>query len=206
MIENIHWLGHASFRIDADEGVKIYIDPFKLGSGLPQADIILVTHDHFDHCSPEDIDKIASKDTVIIGPSCIADKLPHPVTALSPGEKTAVKGIIIETVPAYNPAKNFHPKANGYLGFIITTGGKRIYHAGDTDFIPEMKSIKADIALLPIGGTYTMTAEEAAQAADLINPAIAVPMHYGSIAGSVQDAEKFKKLCKCKTVILAREE
>jgi len=114
-------------------------------------------------------------------------------------------GVKIEVVPAYNVGKQFHPKGNDWVGYIIDAKGKRIYHAGDSDFIPEMKSIKADIILLPIGGTYTMTPEEAAEAANTINPSIlAVPIHFGEIVGTKADAEKFKALCKCDVKILEK--
>lgn len=204
MIEKIHWLGHATFRIEGPGGMSIYIDPYKLKSP-PKADLILITHDHFDHCSSEDIAKIASQDTVIVGPAAIVGKLTHPVRVLAPGKSINIKEVGIEAVSSYNTNKDFHPKAGGNLGYMITLEGIRIYYAGDTDVIPEMKNIKADIALLPVGGTYTMTAKEAAQAANDMNLKIAVPMHYGTIVGSEKDAEEFKKLCKVETTILKPE-
>ncbi|MCM8798891.1 MAG: MBL fold metallo-hydrolase, partial [Candidatus Omnitrophica bacterium] len=122
-----------------------------------------------------------------------------------PGEKIKLKEIEVEGVPAYNLYKSFHPKENGYLGFVIAVEGKRVYHAGDTEFIPEMKKIEAEIILLPVGGTYTMNAKEAAEAANTINPQVAIPMHWGSIVGTRKDAEEFKRLCKPEVIILDKE-
>ena len=203
MIENIHWLGHASFRIDAEK--TIYIDPWKLAKGARKADLILITHDHYDHCSPEDVAKIAKDDTVVVTIAAAAPKLKGDVRIVKPGDSLTVAGIPIEAVPAYNVGKQFHPKEAGHVGFIVTVGGQRIYHAGDTDVIPEMDDIQADIALLPVGGTYTMTAEEAAQAANKIKPKVAVPMHYGTIVGSIEDAHRFRDLCQVEVSILPQE-
>ena len=188
LLEKIHWLGHDGFRIDA--AAVIYIDPYQIQSTVP-ADIILVSHDHFDHCSQEDIKKIQKKNTVIITEKTSAGKLSGDIRIVKPGEKLTALGIAVEIVPAYNTNKQFHPKTAGMLGFILTVEGVRIYHAGDADFIPEMKNIKADIALLPVSGTYVMTADEAAQAALAINPKIAIPMHYGAIVGAASDAKTF---------------
>ena len=200
MLENIKWLGHAGFKIKGEK--TIYIDPFKISDNEP-ADIIIVTHEHFDHLSPEDIKKIQAEKTVIVTtPDCFS-KVSGNVKTISPGKSIDVDGIKIEAVPAYNTNKHFHPKANGWIGVIVTVNGKRIYHAGDTDNIPEMSNLKnIDIALLPVSGTYVMTAEEAANAANRIMPKVAVPMHYGAIVGTSADAEKFRKLCKCKVEIL----
>ncbi len=200
MVENIHWLGHASFRLEGE--VTVYIDPWKLSPNSPKADLILITHDHYDHCSPEDVAKIQKADTLIVTIPAAARKLKGEVKTVKPGDKITVKGIEVEAVPAYNTDKPFHPKAAGHVGFIVTLGGKRIYHAGDTDFIPEMKNLKVDIALLPVSGTYVMTAEEAAKAADAIKPEVAIPIHYGEIVGSERDAERFKELTSVNVVIL----
>ncbi len=187
--KKIHWLGHDGFRIDASR--VIYFDPFQIKAG-PKADIICVSHEHFDHCSPEDIEKIQTADTVIVTEKDSARKLKGEIKVVKPGDKIEVKGVRIEAVPAYNIKKDFHPKANGWLGFIVEVDGVRIYHAGDTDFIPEMKQLKVDIALLPVSGVYVMTAKEAAEAAKAIKPKIAIPMHYGAIVGSEADAIEFK--------------
>ncbi|MBL7183662.1 MAG: MBL fold metallo-hydrolase [Anaerolineae bacterium] len=208
MIENIHWLGHASFRIENDK--TIYIDPYELKGRPPKADLILITHDHFDHCSPDDVARVAKDDTVIVTIAAAAQNLKGDVRVVKPGESLTVLGIPIEAVPAYNvnkfrsPGVPFHPQESGHVGFIFTVGGQRIYHAGDTDVIPEMDDVEADIALLPAGGTYTMTADEAAQAANRIQPQVAIPMHWGTIVGSKRDAERFSDLCQMEVVILSR--
>ncbi len=201
MIEKISWLGHASFKIVDDK--VVYIDPWKLGRAEP-ADIILVTHSHYDHCSPQDVAKLQKEGTVIVTVADCAGKFRGDVRILKPGDSLKIDEVTIEAVPAYNTDKPNHPKAAGGVGFIIEMGGSRIYHAGDTDLIPEMDGIEADIALLPVAGP-TMTAEEAAQAAERINPQVAVPMHYGEIVGSRADAEKFKWLCSCEVRILEPE-
>ena len=209
MIENIHWLGHDTFRIENDK--IIYIDPFRLRGKPPKADLILITHDHSDHCSPDDVAKIAKDDMVIVTIAAAARRLKGDVRVVKPGDSLTVLGIPIETVSAYNvskfrsPGVPFHPKESGHVGFILTVGGLRIYHAGDTDVIPEMDDIEADIALLPVGGTYTMTADEAAQAANRIQPKVAIPMHHSAIVGSVRDAERFRDLCQVEVVILSQE-
>lgn len=202
MTEKISWLGHSSFKI-ADEKV-IYIDPRKVGRAEP-ADIILVTHSHYDHCSPQDVAKLQKEGTVIVTVADCAGEFRGDVRIVKPGDSLKIDGVTIEAVPAYNTDKPSHPKAAGWVGFIIEMGGSRIYHAGDTDLIPEMDVIEADIALLPVGGTYTMTAEEAAQAAGRIKPQVAIPMHWGEIVGSRADAEKFKRLCSCEVRILEPE-
>lgn len=190
MLKKIKWLGHSGFAIQA-EGKIIVIDPFQIDARDP-ADIILVTHAHFDHCSKEDIDKIKKDSSVIVTEAEAARNLSGDVRVVKPGESVSVDGIQIEAVCAYNIDKDFHPRQNNWLGFIITAEGVRIYHAGDTDLIPEMEGFAADIALLPVSGTYVMTAAEAIEAAKLIKPQIAVPMHYDSIVGSSQDALAFK--------------
>jgi L-ascorbate metabolism protein UlaG (beta-lactamase superfamily) len=196
LTDGIYWLGHDSFRIEGD-GLVIYIDPWQLRGG-PKADLVLITHDHGDHCSPEDVAKIQKDDTTIVTISQAAEKLSGQIKIVKPGERLTVKGIPIETVPAYNLNKfrgtgiPFHPPESGHVGFIITIEGRRIYHAGDSDFIPEMGAIKADVALLPVSGTYVMTASEAIEAAAAIRPKVAVPMHIGRSIGSLADAERFK--------------
>jgi len=206
MLEKIHWLGHASFRIDGPK--VIYIDPWKLPQSTlsKKADMILVTHSHFDHFSKEDIEKIRTNNTVLFLSRDVAGKMKGNVISMEPGKKVEKDGITVEAVPAYNPNKKFHPKKEGWMGYIVTVGGVRIYHAGDTDFIPEMKELKnIDIALLPIGGTYTMDAKEAAEAANAFKPAVVIPMHWGDIIGSEKDVETFKKLFHGKTHVLKPE-
>src|SRR4030065_789959 len=188
MLSNIHWLGHDTFKIIGEK--VIYTDPFKIKK-KDTADIILITHEHYDHCSPEDVKKLQSDDTVIVAPADCAGKLSGDIRTVKPGDKINVKGIDIEAVPSYNTNKKFHPKDNNWVGYIFTVKGERICLAGDTDFIPEMKNYKADIALLPVSGTYVMTAEEAVNAALAIKPGLAVPMHYNSIVGTKDDAKRF---------------
>jgi L-ascorbate metabolism protein UlaG (beta-lactamase superfamily) len=199
VIEKIRWLGHASFKISGEK--IIYTDPWKIGAE-EKADVICVTHPHHDHCSPEDVARLQKKDTVIVTTADCGPQFKGDVRIISVGQSVKIDGVTIEATPAYNLSKSFHPKANGWVGFIVEMGGSRIYQAGDTDLIQEMKHIRADIALLPVGGTYTMTAEEAAQAAEWIKPKVAVPMHWGDIIGSRADAEKFKRLCTCEVRIL----
>jgi L-ascorbate metabolism protein UlaG (beta-lactamase superfamily) len=208
----LSWLGHDGFRIQ--NGQIIYIDPFQI-SGGPKADIVLVSHEHFDHCSVDDLKKIVTPNTVIVAHSQSKGELSKvkakEVKTMKPGEKLTLGDLVIETVPAYNlnkfrePGKVFHPKEDGKLGYVLTVKGVRIYHAGDTDNIPEMKNIRTDIALLPVSGTYVMTVQEAAQAAESINPKLIIPMHYGAIVGSERDADSFQKLVKCEVKILQKE-
>jgi len=206
MVSNIHWLGHDSFRIKGD-GLVIYIDPWQIEDG-PKADLILITHDHRDHCSPADVAKVQKEDSVIVTVAAAAAKLSGQIQVVKPGDELRVKGIPISAVPAYNvnkfrsPGVPFHPRESGYVGFVVTVEGQRIYHAGDTDCIPEMGSINADIALLPVSGTYVMTADEAVEAAAIIKPQIAIPMHIGRGIGSLADAERFKEKASVPVEIL----
>jgi L-ascorbate metabolism protein UlaG (beta-lactamase superfamily) len=206
MTEKLHWLGHDTFRFDGPP--VVYVDPYQLRDGLPAADVILITHDHFDHLSPADVAKIHKPGTVVVAPKEVEGKLSVPVTVIGIGETRTVAGITVKAVPAYNTDKTFHPKADGKVGFVFTLAGVRYYHAGDTDVIPEMKGLAPDVALLPVSGTYVMTADEAAKAARQIKPKVAVPMHYGAIVGSDADAKKFAKLLEgsgIQVVIKAKE-
>ncbi|MEM1558623.1 MAG: MBL fold metallo-hydrolase [Thermoproteota archaeon] len=203
----IYWLGHASFRI-VGEGKTIYIDPYKIKGGSA-ADIILVTHNHFDHFSVDDIKKISTPSTVIVGPKeCEAKfrtlNMEHKI--VKPGASLDLSGVRIDAVPSYNVSKSFHPKLDGKVGYVVTVSGVKIYHAGDTDRIPEMANIKPDISLLPVGGTYTMNAEDAAQASIDIGTGIFIPMHYGTIVGDKSDAERFKSIVGEKAVVMEPED
>ena len=198
MVKNIHWLGHDTFKMTGEK--VIYTDPFKIKKA-DIADIILITHEHRDHCSPDDIKKLRGPNTVIIAPADCAAKLEGNVKIIKQGDTIEVSGIKIEVVPAYNTNKQFHTKDKGWVGYIFTVSGERIYLAGDTDYIPEMATFRADIALLPVSGTYVMTADEAVQAALDIKPKIAIPMHYGSIVGTLDDAKRFAEKLKGKIVV-----
>jgi L-ascorbate metabolism protein UlaG (beta-lactamase superfamily) len=195
-LSGLDWLGHDGFRIAAKE-ITVVIDPFQLTAPVA-ADIILVTHAHYDHCSPEDIAKCLGPGGVIVtepesAEKIRAEQLCEDIRIVKPGDRLTVKGIPIEVVPAYNTNKHFHPKEKNWLGFIITVDGERIYHAGDTDLIPEMDALSVDIALLPVSGTYVMTAVEAVEAAKRIGPKVAVPMHFNAIVGTGADADAFKE-------------
>jgi L-ascorbate metabolism protein UlaG (beta-lactamase superfamily) len=203
MVKDIHWLGHDTFKIVGEK--VVYTDPFKIKK-KDTADIILITHEHFDHCSPEDVKAIQGPKTMIVATSDCAKKLSGKVKIVKPGDKINVEGIDIEAVPSYNTNKQFHTKDKGWVGYIFVVKGQRIYIAGDTDYIPEMKNFKVDIALLPVSGTYVMTADEAIKAALDIKPKIAVPMHYGSIVGSTDDAKRFAEGLKGKIEVLILQE
>lgn len=193
MLNNIEINCHSSIKIS--KGKIIYIDPFKIEKVNHDADIILVTHDHYDHYSPEDIEKIITNETIIIAPKTVKalSKMKNTVL-VEPNNIYEVKGIKIETIASYNINKQFHPKANEWVGYILEIDDVRYYIAGDTDITPENKQIKCDIAFVPVGGTYTMNYKEAAELVNTIKPKIAVPTHYGSIVGEKEDGENFKKL------------
>ena len=203
MIDHIHWLGHDSFRIDGD--VTIYIDPWKLAAGSPPADLILVTHEHSDHFSPEDIDLIQTPQTELVTIAAVAAKLSGRVHIVKPGDRLTVRDVAIEVLPAYNLVKKFHPREKGHVGYVLTVGGQRIYHAGDTDAIPEMRDLRPDIAMIPVSGTYVMDVDEALEAVKLLNPGLAIPMHYGAIVGSEADALRFQQLSPAPVRIMQRE-
>ncbi|MFA5646544.1 MAG: MBL fold metallo-hydrolase [Candidatus Ratteibacteria bacterium] len=196
MLDAIKWLGHASILIEW-EGRHVYIDPWKLQKPKNKADLILVTHTHHDHYSPADIKSISTPSTILIAPVDVltAEKTGNK-QAISPGKEIDLGWIKVVAVPAYNLKKEFHPKSKGWVGYLLTFSGTTIYIAGDTDYIPEMKKIKADILFLPVGGTYTMDAKEAAQAVNTINPKIAIPIHFGDVVGTREDAETFRSLVK----------
>lgn len=194
----IDWLGHDGFRIKA-AGLTIYVDPFELKSGEP-ADVVFITHDHFDHLHEDSLKVIGKSDTTYLA----ADqpegrkKLSGNVRWVTAGDMLTEQGIEAKVVPAYNlrdDRQKFHPRSYGGVGYVLTVVGTTLYHVGDTDPIPEMSNVGAvDIAFVPVSGTYVCSAEEGAECVRLIQPKTAVPMHYGAIVGSDADAEKFRQL------------
>jgi L-ascorbate metabolism protein UlaG (beta-lactamase superfamily) len=198
MTENIRVLTHSSIRIQSGDTV-LYVDPYKV-SGRPQdADYVFITHDHFDHFSPEDIEKVSCDKTVLVVPEKMRDKVlqeadeTRGIIPVKPDSPYDINGFSFETVPAYNRLKPFHPKTAGWVGYIFCLDGKRIYVAGDTDATPDAKKVRCDVALVPVGGTYTMNASQAAELVNTIRPAAAIPTHYGSVVGTVSDAESFQR-------------
>ena len=193
LLSGFTWFKQSGFRIEADKKI-IYLDPYQISTTPQDGDLVLVTHAHSDHCDPTSARRVIKADGKIVTEPESAAKLKgigSGITQMKPGDEMNMDGIKINAVPAYN---GNHPKSKNYLGFVVTLGdGRRIYHAGDTDQIPEMADIRTDIALLPIGGTYTMNADQAAEAIKVIRPKVAVPMHYGAVVGSARDADKFKQ-------------
>ncbi len=197
MLENIQVLYHSSIKINIEK--VIYIDPFKIEDNCHDADIIFITHSHYDHYSEEDINKIIKENTKIIVTSDLREKVESitnskNIIIVQPNEKHCVEGINIETIPAYNTNKQFHPKHDNWVGYVIELNGLKYYIAGDTDITDENKQVKCDVAFVPVGGTYTMTAKEAADLINIIKPKMAVPIHYGSVVGTKQDATDFVNL------------
>ena len=214
----LKWLGHSGFCMKNSR--VIYIDPYNIKENSAKADIILITHSHYDHCSVADMKKIIKDGTRIVITADCQSKItrfdtPIRMEIISPGQERDFGGIKISTLPAYNTDKPFHPKEECWVGYLIKLDGVVIYHAGDTDVIPEMQKLtghkqkdKKFVALLPVGGRFTMTFEEAFEAAKLIKPSLAIPMHYGSITGREEDAQEFVELCKTENieaVILEKE-
>jgi L-ascorbate metabolism protein UlaG (beta-lactamase superfamily) len=201
-INHIHWLGHASFRIE-DGAAQIYVDPWKVPANAPKASVILITHGHFDHFSPEDIARIAQPSTVFVAPPDVAAKLAGRLVVEAKAGGSYTAGVLhVNAVPAYNVGKAFHAASSHWLGYVITlSSGQRIYHSGDTDAIPEMAGLKVDVAMMPCGGTYTMTAAEMAAAANGFKPGVLIPMHWGDVVGSKVDADAVAKAYSGKTVI-----
>lgn len=198
MLENIELLCHSSIRINKEK--IIYIDPYKIEKDYNDADLIFVTHDHYDHYSEEDIDKVIGENTTIVIPEELLTKLlkkgiqKSAIITVEPNKEYMIQGIKFETIPAYNTNKAFHPKENEWVGYVIEIQGSKYYIAGDTDITEENKKVKCDIAFVPVGGTYTMDFKEAAQLINEIQPKIAVPIHYGSVVGTEQDAIDFIRL------------
>jgi len=211
----ITWLGHDGFKLEAAETV-VYLDPFRLVRESTPAAVVCVSHEHFDHLSVEDLRRVVTPETSLVTIAACEEAAkrlqPKAVRLVRPGERLEAGGVEIEAVAAYNtskfraPGQPFHPRGDGKVGFILRLGGLRIYHAGDTDQIPEMAAARGvDVALLPVSGTYVMTADEAAAACRAIGPKLAIPMHYGAIVGSAEDAERFRKGAGCRVEVLTAE-
>ena len=207
----ITWLGHNGFLLEA-HGKKIYVDPFQIdGREKPSADYLLITHSHYDHLSIPDIEQIITAETVVLCPPDCQSKLlkfkMKQLKTLEPGTEFEDSLLRVLAVPSYNKDKPFHPRDNDWLGYLITTAEVTVYHSGDSDLIPEMADIECNIALLPVSGTYVMNAAEAAEAVEVIEPEIAIPMHWGALIGTHDDAQAFKKAVgsKAKVVILEKE-
>jgi L-ascorbate metabolism protein UlaG (beta-lactamase superfamily) len=212
LLDAIEWLGHSGFRIDAGD-TTIYIDPYRV-SGGKKADAILITHGHYDHFSRQDVEQLSHDGTWLIGPAAVAERVAGQVISIAPGEaveREELRGIDIRAIAAYNTSKRdasgnpFHPREAGWVGYDLNVRGERLYHSGDTDVIPEMDSVMGvDVALLPVSGVYVMTAEEAAEAARRIDPAVAVPMHWGEHIGTYEDARTFAELAPVEVRILEK--
>lgn len=198
MLEKIEVLCHSSIKIN--KGLVIYFDPFKIDKEYHDADIIFITHSHYDHYSEEDINKVKKEDTQIVAPLDLLDNLltlgftKDSITLVKPNENYTVKGLSFKTIPAYNTNKNFHPKANNWVGYLVTIDNITYYIAGDTDITTENKQVKCDVAFVPVGGTYTMDNKEAAKLINEIKPKVAIPIHYGKIIGNISDGHNFAKL------------
>lgn len=193
MLEEITLFCHSSIRLKGSK--TIYIDPYQIKEEKHDADFILCTHTHYDHYSPEDIEKVRKKDTIIIAPADIDG-----VAKVIPNVKYVLNGLKFQTTYAYNLEKRFHPKENQWVGYLIELDGKTYYIAGDTDNIPEIKNIECDVAFLPVGGTYTMTSEEAAELCKSLKAQVVIPTHYGSVVGDKEDGNKFAELVKNRKV------
>ena len=196
-------LCHSSIRIE--EGNIVYIDPFQINKDYHDADYVFFTHSHYDHFSPKDIEKVKKEDTIFVVTEDLKEKAEtvfgkERIFVVKPGEKYEIQGLEFETTYAYNENKAFHPKQNQWVGYIITINDKKYYIAGDTDNINEIQNIECDVALIPVGGTYTMDYQEAAQLANRIKVTVVIPTHYGSIVGKIEDGENFKKLVTNKEV------
>ncbi len=212
LVDALEWLGHSGFRI-ATRGATVYIDPYRAPEG-PPADLILVTHAHYDHFSPQDIERLSHDGTRLVAPHAVAERVSGQVVSVAPGdvlEQELVAGVDIAAVAAYNTSKRdasgrvFHPREAGWVGYHIGVRGERLYHSGDTDVIPEMDSVTGvDVALLPVSGVYVMTAEEAAEAARRIQPRVAVPMHWGEHIGTYHDARTFAERAPVEVRIMDR--
>jgi L-ascorbate metabolism protein UlaG (beta-lactamase superfamily) len=194
MLDRFTWYRQSAYLWKGD-GINVYIDPWGV-TGDPPADVVFITHAHEDHFNPEDLQKVVRGDTKILAPPDVAQELSGDVTPVAPGQSHDVSGIKVQTVPAYNVVDSrleMHPRSNNWVGYILTLGDTTYYHAGDTDHVPELDSVRTDVSFVPIGGTYTMDAQEAAELVKAQSPKLAVPMHYGFVVGTPADAETFKR-------------
>ena len=203
MVDKINWLGHASFKLKGSK--VVYIDPWKLPAEEGKdGDLVLVTHDHYDHCSPSDIKKALAAQGKVLAAECCKQKYPDADMYTLAWMKHRIADLNIYATAAYNINKQFHPRELGHVGYVIELDSVRIYHAGDCDAFPHMRDIECDIALLPVSGTYVMDPLEAVDACNMLNPQVAIPMHWGDkdVVGTREDAEKFAELAPCEVVIL----
>jgi L-ascorbate metabolism protein UlaG (beta-lactamase superfamily) len=213
LIDAVEWLGHAGFRLRVG-AATVYIDPYRVGRSAPRADLILITHGHYDHFSPQDVELLVHERTLLVAPAAVAERVGGRVLSIAPGEAIddeLARGVHVRAVAAYNTSKRdaegrvFHPREAGWVGYDINVRGERLYHSGDTDVIPEMDSVVGvDVALLPVSGTYVMTAGEAAEAARRIQPRVAVPMHWGDHIGTEDDAARFAEQAPVDVRIMER--
>jgi L-ascorbate metabolism protein UlaG (beta-lactamase superfamily) len=213
LIDALDWLGHSGFRLHVGREI-VYIDPYRVPEGAPRADLILVTHGHYDHFSPQDVERLSKRDTWLVGPPAVAERVSGQVHSIVPGEaieNELVRGVHVAAVAAYNTSKldaegrPFHPREAGWVGYELNVRGERLYHSGDTDVLPEMDSVTGvDVALLPVSGTYVMTPQEAAEAARRIQPRVAVPMHWGEVIGTEADARAFAEKAPVEVRILTK--
>ena len=194
MLDRFTWFRQSAFLYRGD-GLTVYIDPWGVTTD-DKADVLFITHAHYDHFQPDEIEKVRKRDTKIFAPADVARELSGNVTPVKPGDTIDAGVLKAQAVPAYNTVEErleMHPKKNNWVGYVITLGSNVYYHAGDTDHAPELSNVRADVAFLPIGGTYTMDAGEAAEMAKALRPQVAVPMHFGFVVGTPTDAERFAK-------------
>jgi len=213
LLDALEWLGHSGFRLRVGREL-VYIDPYRVPDRSPPADLILVTHGHYDHFSPQDVERLSTERTWLVGPAAVAERVSGQVHSIAPGEALdddMVRGLHVAAIAAYNTSKRdadgnaFHPREAGWVGYDLNVRGERLYHSGDTDVIPEMDGITGvDVALLPVSGIYVMTAHEAAEAARRIQPRVAVPMHWGQHIGTEEDARAFADRAPVEVQILDR--
>lgn len=192
MLERFRWFRQAAFLWKGD-GLTVAIDPWNVVSDMP-VDLILITHAHDDHFRPEEIAKLSGPNTAVVAPRSFAADVPGTVTPVQPGDAVEVAGVRLQVVPAYNVVEErleMHPKANRWVGYLFELDGHTYYHAGDTDHLPELEPLRTDVAFVPIGGTYTMDASQAASLVRAMTPKVAVPMHYGFVVGEPSDAARF---------------